>query len=748
MEALTVSEQLVHSEVTRVRNPLDARRYDQLGSNGVFEVTPTSLSFAGYQVKKTQVRKLQVRNVSGVPQRLSFLPTSTPFFKLRYNKRGLVAPGMGETVYVQFTPSEWRYYYDCMRLLCPNGNMNVPIHAYPVMNENERYLPSVLDLGKCALGETLVKRVELECTVPVVFEFEFRFSEAHKDIQIEPMTGEILGNSRRTVEILYTPTDASTAVSEVELRLSEFEFKPLKTRIIASAFHKSAADSAIFASQIVKETPTPRKPSITSRKILQHTKKEPQTEKPKKLPELQKTQAVELTEAATNALDRTIAEQQFTTEFRSLEEFDREKQFKMHRCIGDPRVTEEFEGNTKAGREQAHQDELERLRAGDCARTSPVVDTDFVVSQADFAPPLVPTWNVYLNDEMAQRQAPLTVFVKAATTVLTRLRASRRLAKLKARLVEFNVTSREEAKRFVRQDWKQAELKGIDKNSLPPFEFTLEGGDLRILQFPEQFDSLIEELKQPVEVNPVLRFDDLLEFQELEAQDFELAAYPDFSVPVASHYLPPERDREYRRGAEEEYAVVLPKGDAFGQEISLALSPAVGKPQSIDAVALVRPHASLRVFVPLQSYTETDPEDTLRPSLVLRPEYPHSTALVPAQDLGLSASFRPKREFQPLLSLPRMSQAYPSDVLSDSDSESESTFALPAGQLETYLATFEGDDEAVKKLTDLHNVGLRTRESHDSTRLNQRLDAATMLATRLTEANKLVKPPSARVALN
>jgi hypothetical protein len=747
MEALTVSEQLVHTEVTRVRNPLDARRYDQLGSNGVFEVSPSSLSFAGYQVKKTQVRKLQVRNVSGVPQRLSFLPTSTPFFKLRYNKRGLVAPGMGETVYVQFTPSEWRYYYDCMRLLCPNGNMNVPIHAYPVMNENERYLPSVLDLGKCPLGETLVKKVELECTVPVVFEFEFRFSEAHKDIQIEPMAGEILGNSRRSIEISYTPSDASTAVSEVELRLSEFDFQPLKTRIIASAFHKTSADTAIFAqSQIIKETPSARKPSITSRKILQQSKKEPP--KPKKLPELLMTQAVELLEAATNSLDRTVTEQQFTTEFRALEEFDREKQFKMHRCIGDPRVTEEFEGSVRAAREQAHRDMLEKRRSEDCARTGPAVDTDFVVSEAHFAPPLVPTWNTYLNDEMALRQAPLTVFVKAATTVLTRLRASRRLAKLKARLLEFNVTNREDAKRFVRQDWKQAELKGIDKNSLPPFEFALEGSDLRILQFPEQFDSLIEELKQPVEVNPVMRFDDLSEFQELEAQDFELAAYPDFAVPVASHYLPPERDREYRRGAEEEYAVVLPKGDAFGQEIALGLSPAVSKPQAIDAVALVRPHASLRVFAPLQSYTETDPEDTLRLTLVSRPQYPHSTASVLAQDLGLSASFRPKREFQPLLSLPRMSQAYPSDVLSDSDSESESTFVLPASQLETYLATFEGDDEAVKKLTDLHNVGLRTREAYESTRLNQRLDAATTLPTRLSEANKLVKPANARVALN
>ena len=747
MEALSVPEQLIHSEVTRVRNPLDARRYDQLGSNGVFEVTPTSLSFAGYQVKKTQVRKLQVRNVSGVPQRLSFLPTSTPFFKLRYNKRGLVAPGMGETVYVQFTPSEWRYYYDCMRLLCPNGNMNVPIHAYPVMNESERYLPSVLDLGKCPLGESLVTKIELNCTVPVVFEFEFRFSSPHRDIIIEPMTGEVLGNSTRAVEVRYTPSDASTAVSEVELRLSEFDFQPLKTRIIASAFHKTAADTAIFSSSHPsKESSTLRKPSITTRRILQSSKKDTVTEKPKKLPELITT---DLLAAATNSLDRTIAEQQFTTEFRALEEFDREKQFKMHRCIGDPRVTEAFEETVKAGRVQWKEEMLEKRRAEDCGRTNPATDADFVVSEVDFQGVSAPTWNVYLNDDMSLRQAPLAVFVKAATTVLTRLRASRRIAKIKARLTEFNVTNREEAKRFVRQDWKQAELKGIDKNSLPPFEFSIAGSDLRIAQFPEQFDSLIEELKQPVEVNPVLRFDDLVEFQQLESQDFELCGYPDFSVPVASHYLPPERDREYRRGAEEEYAVVLPKGDSFGLgEISLALSSAITKPQAMDAVALVRPHAALRVFSPLDAYTETDPEDKLRPGAVSRPEYSQTVGTVKAKELGVSAVHRPKRELPSLMRMQWMGQAYASDILSDSDSESESTFVLPGSQLDAYISAFEGDDEAVKKLSELHNVGLSVRENYNSSGLNRRLDAATTIPTRLTEANKLIKPVTARVALN
>ncbi len=68
--------------------------------------------------------KLRLLNTGSRAVRVNILNPTTPYFRVSFEKLGGIAPGMAETVTVEFTPTEARYYYDCIRIqarvvVCP-----------------------------------------------------------------------------------------------------------------------------------------------------------------------------------------------------------------------------------------------------------------------------------------------------------------------------------------------------------------------------------------------------------------------------------------------------------------------------------------------------------------------------------------------------------------------------------------------------------------------------------------------------
>ena len=98
---------------------------------------PTVMHFGGYEINKRQSQTLRVVNKSVDSVRFVVLKPTTPFFQLRWRKQkpGFLAPGMAMEVEVDFAPTEWRYYYDCIRVNCGEEKIVIPVHAYPVMNK-------------------------------------------------------------------------------------------------------------------------------------------------------------------------------------------------------------------------------------------------------------------------------------------------------------------------------------------------------------------------------------------------------------------------------------------------------------------------------------------------------------------------------------------------------------------------------------------------------------------------------------
>ncbi len=62
---------------------------------------------------------------------------------------------MSQKILVKFKPTEYKYYYGCIRIHSNADDLLIPIHAYPVMNKIN--FPRNLAFGKVPLCEPITK---------------------------------------------------------------------------------------------------------------------------------------------------------------------------------------------------------------------------------------------------------------------------------------------------------------------------------------------------------------------------------------------------------------------------------------------------------------------------------------------------------------------------------------------------------------------------------------------------------------
>ena len=225
----------VPEQAAEASNPLLRHPVAQLGRNSSFEPRPAVLHFGGFTLNSALSIKLQIVNVSGKSQRVHIVPPTTPWFKIRWEKKGMVAPGMAEIIHVDFVATEWRYHYDAIRVFSDgDAPLLVPMHAYPVMNEVA--LPSKLDFGHCPLGEPTTRSLELACHVPIQFEYSVQVDKPHPHFElVSAPRGLVPAQGAARLAVRFTPITLGTSVCELVVAVSQFGATPHRVTVTGSA---------------------------------------------------------------------------------------------------------------------------------------------------------------------------------------------------------------------------------------------------------------------------------------------------------------------------------------------------------------------------------------------------------------------------------------------------------------------------------------------------------------------------------
>ena len=268
-------EKLLANEIHKVYgNRLrEDYKYDNEGENGLFEANPRIVKISGFELNKRIMTKIDIINKSKYSERIIILPPTSPNFKIRYTKRGQIAPGLSETIYLFFTPSEYKYYTDNICINCPGNKIIIPIHAYPRMNIFvKEYIPKLIDFGNIPIDSTVSKNISVKNLIDQNFKYKITPMNDYPEIKIDKMEDTFYEMRDNLIKITISPKKYGIFKADYEFQVSEVDFQPYIFTVFATC--NSFETSNVFFPRYLAPLKTKKKKEEENMVALQNEEKE------------------------------------------------------------------------------------------------------------------------------------------------------------------------------------------------------------------------------------------------------------------------------------------------------------------------------------------------------------------------------------------------------------------------------------------------------------------------------------------
>ncbi|CAD8158515.1 unnamed protein product [Paramecium octaurelia] len=396
-------------------------------------IEPEIVRFAGFEVGKLNLLKIRVINKYLQPQRILVIPPKTNFFNVKYDKKGAIASGMFEEIYISFKPFEYKQYQDSMRINTQFDSILIPIHAFPAINRDylRDLFPRYLDFGTLELGEQFSQRFPIQNKVPLNFDFEFIVIKDNMDFRITPLRGTIPDKGVTEIEILYRPSINVTVYMEVELIVGSVDFEPLPIKLMGTGrsqndknlsrirrpqsvrkLHSIIQQPKQNQKLIPKELQSSQEnideysiPEQSPQVIYEATGGNDQVEqfypiiKPttKRIrPQIIENEVLEIKQGV-SLQGRQVKEKQYLDHFNQIANLDKEKENKLKQCIGDSPIQKETISEIISQREQFNQQMLNQIYQSGITRYQLQLNIDNAVAD-QILPKYECQWDFEKND--------------------------------------------------------------------------------------------------------------------------------------------------------------------------------------------------------------------------------------------------------------------------------------------------------------------------------------------------------------